>query len=169
MKTNPEAPLTKWTIVELFPEHHLFDKTRDLHKLIARRAYRLFADSGFENGHDLDDWLNAERELLHSAPVEICETGSELIVRAELPGFRESEITVAIEPRSIIIVAEREADSKEKKAKILYSEWRSSTVFRSISLPTPVNSHKVSGHLNNGVLEVRLPKAVSGKDRPLAA
>jgi hypothetical protein len=30
---------------------------------IARRAYELYCDRGREDGHDIDDWLNAEREL----------------------------------------------------------------------------------------------------------
>jgi len=34
---------------------------------IARRAYELYMQRGGEDGHDLEDWLQAERELL-SAP-----------------------------------------------------------------------------------------------------
>ncbi len=30
---------------------------------IARRAYELYEKGGREHGHDLDDWLQAEREL----------------------------------------------------------------------------------------------------------
>ncbi len=30
---------------------------------VARRAYELYCDRGREDGHDVDDWLNAEREL----------------------------------------------------------------------------------------------------------
>src|SRR5437773_745171 len=30
---------------------------------IARRAYELYSARGCEDGHDVDDWLNAEREL----------------------------------------------------------------------------------------------------------
>ena len=30
---------------------------------IARRAFELYCDRGREDGHDVDDWLNAEREL----------------------------------------------------------------------------------------------------------
>ena len=30
---------------------------------IARRAYELFEQRGGEHGHDVDDWLQAEREL----------------------------------------------------------------------------------------------------------
>jgi hypothetical protein len=31
---------------------------------IARRAYELFETRGHEMGHDLDDWLRAEQELM---------------------------------------------------------------------------------------------------------
>ena len=30
---------------------------------IARRAYELYCERGCQHGHDLDDWLRAEREL----------------------------------------------------------------------------------------------------------
>jgi hypothetical protein len=30
---------------------------------IARRAYDLYLDRGCEDGHDVEDWLQAEREL----------------------------------------------------------------------------------------------------------
>jgi Protein of unknown function (DUF2934) len=30
---------------------------------IARRAFELYFDRGRGDGHDVDDWLNAEREL----------------------------------------------------------------------------------------------------------
>jgi Protein of unknown function (DUF2934) len=34
---------------------------------IARRAYELFLARGEQHGHDLDDWLRAERELAEAA------------------------------------------------------------------------------------------------------
>ena len=38
-----------------------------LTEAIARRAYELFLERGGGHGHDLDDWLQAERELLETA------------------------------------------------------------------------------------------------------
>jgi hypothetical protein len=32
---------------------------------IAERAFALFEDRGRTDGHDVDDWLEAERQLLH--------------------------------------------------------------------------------------------------------
>jgi hypothetical protein len=38
-----------------------------LHDQIALRAYERFAERGYQNGHDLDDWLWAERSLRDEA------------------------------------------------------------------------------------------------------
>lgn len=36
----------------------------DLQVRIAQRAYELHAERGYREGHALDDWLEAEREIL---------------------------------------------------------------------------------------------------------
>ena len=36
----------------------------DLHVRIMQRAYELHAERGFREGHALDDWLEAERDIL---------------------------------------------------------------------------------------------------------
>jgi DUF2934 family protein len=38
------------------------------HAVIARQAYELFVQRGGEHGHDWEDWLTAERELLPDRP-----------------------------------------------------------------------------------------------------
>lgn len=38
------------------------------HREIAVRAYEFFVQRGGTHGRDLDDWLQAERELLASSP-----------------------------------------------------------------------------------------------------
>lgn len=40
----------------------------DLHVLIAKRAFERYQARGFEDGFDLDDWLDAEREVLSQVP-----------------------------------------------------------------------------------------------------
>jgi len=36
---------------------------------IARRAYQRYEERGREPGHDVDDWLHAERELLQGLAI----------------------------------------------------------------------------------------------------
>jgi hypothetical protein len=38
------------------------------HATIARRAYELAAQRGFSPGHEVEDWLQAEREIEAGAP-----------------------------------------------------------------------------------------------------
>ena len=40
----------------------------DLRVLIAKRAYALYAERGYQHRSALDDWLEAEREILSQIP-----------------------------------------------------------------------------------------------------
>jgi hypothetical protein len=40
----------------------------DLQVLIAKRAYELYGERGYQHGSALDDWLEAEREILSQIP-----------------------------------------------------------------------------------------------------
>jgi len=40
----------------------------DLPSLIAKRAYELYCERGYREGSALDDWLDAEREVLSQIP-----------------------------------------------------------------------------------------------------
>ena len=40
----------------------------DLHILITKRAYELHSERGYGHGSALDDWLDAEREILSQIP-----------------------------------------------------------------------------------------------------
>jgi Protein of unknown function (DUF2934) len=45
--------------------------TRVSAEAVSRRAYSLFQARGSEHGHDVDDWLLAETELLNGINTEI--------------------------------------------------------------------------------------------------
>jgi Protein of unknown function (DUF2934) len=40
----------------------------DFHILITKRAYELYAERGYREGYALNDWLDAEREILSQIP-----------------------------------------------------------------------------------------------------
>ena len=51
------------TLEENLPE---IEATGDLQEQIRRRAYELYEQRGAENGHELEDWLQAEAEVKQS-------------------------------------------------------------------------------------------------------
>jgi hypothetical protein len=58
---KPEAPTIARTRQPLSP-------CDDLHILIAKRAHELYSERGYGHGSALDDWLEAEREILSQIP-----------------------------------------------------------------------------------------------------
>ena len=152
--TIPPKPSTEGSFLQ---------KVADVQKSIARRAYELFAMSGFTDGHDMEDWLFAESELFGKMPVELKETDKELTVSAGLPGFTEKDVEIRVEPRRLFITGKREEKTEDKqKGKTIYSE-RLNQVFRTIDLPAEIDPDKVNATLNKGELEITMPKKEIGK------
>ena len=77
---------------------------------VARRAYQKFVSRGAHPGGELEDWLNAERELLGNLPVNLEDGGESLSVLASLPGLSREEVDVGIDPRWLVILGHRHAN-----------------------------------------------------------
>jgi HSP20 family protein len=136
---------------------------------ISRRAYDLFERDGRKDGNDVRHWLEAEKEFLYPARVSMEETETEFEVRAEVPDFTASDIEVNVEPRRLTISGKRESKKETRADGSLYTEESSNELFRAIELPSEVNPTKVSATLKDGVLDIQIPKAQSGKSVSLEA
>jgi HSP20 family molecular chaperone IbpA len=78
---------------------------------VARRAYEIFLERGGKSGGELDDWLNAERELLGSLPVDLAESDDYVSALASLPGLSGAEIEIGIDPRWMVILGRRAGEN----------------------------------------------------------
>ena len=58
---RPEARHQQTTLAQVGP-------CDDLQILIAKRAFELYQTRGCRDGYDLNDWLEAEREVLSQVP-----------------------------------------------------------------------------------------------------
>ena len=98
-------------------------------------------------------------------PVDLSETDSEIIVRADLPGFKRDEIDVEAYEDKILISAKRKKEKVEKGENFYRKERSSGELKRIISLPEEVNIEKAKVDFSDGVLEVRLPKKEKKKEK----
>ena len=90
--------------------------------------------------------------------VDQVETPDEIIVKAELPGIDEKDISVSLSGDNLVIQGERKGE-KEEKDKHFHRLERSYGRFeRVLPLPAVVDPAKISADYKKGVLEVRLPK-----------
>ena len=70
---------------------HVDDAIAESHimlvKRITQRAHEIYLQRGGEPGHELDDWLQAEREILGESPKDRAENRATVIGSAASPGI----------------------------------------------------------------------------------
>ncbi len=155
---NPAKPL-RLTRIEV-----LLDQMNEVHERIMRRAFELFEGDGRNFGRELDHWLKAETELLHPVRLNMTETEEMLVVRAEVPGFTEKEIQVALEPRRLTITGKHELEEEKKKGKVVWKERQTEEILRVVELPADVYVASANATLSHGVLEIQMPKVAIVKN-----
>jgi len=141
----------------------IFDQLQDTFNALSRRSYEIFEGNGWAFGRDLEDWFQAERELLHPVHVSIEELDDSLVLKAEVPGFSEKELEINLEPRRVTITGKREAEKKEEKGKTVYAERCSDQILRIVDLPADIETDKVTATVKNGILELTMPKVAKAR------
>ena len=139
----------------------LIQGMHDVRDSIARRAFEIFASRGERIGLELADWLEAEMELLHPAYITISESPKSLTVRADVPGFKEKDLEIEVEPRRVTIAGKRVTQNGLHTHKRIYTETHSDVILRVIDLPMTVDPAMVRTTVKDGVLELDLPKVAS--------
>jgi hypothetical protein len=82
-------------IVKVMPTESISNRARDIHSMIAKRAYRIFLERGEEHCHDLEDGLKAEVELLCNIPVGLMDSGGFITAHLGLMGDGVHDLEVA--------------------------------------------------------------------------
>ena len=98
-------------------------------------------------------------------PVDIRETGDNVIVEADLPGFRKEQIDVSFENRVLTISAAREEIKKDGEHHL--QERRTTHVSRAFRLPDTVDENTVEAKLEQGVLTLTIQKREEVKPRKI--
>jgi HSP20 family protein len=101
-------------------------------------------------------------------PVDIVETAEALELRADLPGFKATDLNIEVEKGVLTIRGERKDASEGKAATYHTYERRFGTFVRSFALPRQVDAERVDARYVDGVLQVVLPKKEEAKPRTIA-
>lgn len=92
-----------------------------------------------------------------SPPVDLYETESEFIVKAEVPEVKQDDLSIRLEDNTLIIEGERR-QKRDRVGDYHRIERPYGRFKRSFILPKPVDSDSVRASLQNGVLKIILPK-----------
>ena len=99
--------------------------------------------------------------------LNLSEDENNLYVRAELPGVVPEEIEITTKENNLIIKGERKIATEGEKVSYHRREREAGSFRRIISLPTRVDTEKVTAACKNGVLTITLPRAAELKPRKI--
>jgi len=89
---------------------------------------------------------------------DLIDSGKEYRVIAEVPGIPKDKLDITVTDREIKIEGEAQTDLHEEKEGFVRQERGYARISRRLAFPEPVVSEKAEASLNNGVLEVKVPK-----------
>jgi HSP20 family protein len=99
--------------------------------------------------------------------MDLVETDEHFVLRADLPGLSEGDVSIELEDNVLTVAGERKAEHEEKEG--FYRMERSFGQFRrSLTLPEGVDADGIAATFDKGVLEIRIPKPEERKPRRVA-
>lgn len=121
-------------------------------RYVTRRNLGLPTTSLFDTM--LRDW---NRLPTRFPAVDITEGEQAYTLEAELPGYKQEEVTVQVEKHVLKISSTKESN-EERRKESLVSERCYQCFERSFTLPEDVDEDKIEGKFENGLLVLTMPK-----------
>ena len=132
---------------------------RELDEMQARLNRMMGEPARLDDPFAFADWAPA---------VDIQENEKEFLVKADLPDVKKEDLKIELQDGMLSIAGERKHETEEQGKKFHRVERQYGQFMRRFSLPSDVDAGKVQADFNNGVLNVRLPKASNVKPKSVA-
>ena len=99
--------------------------------------------------------------------IDVHENDGGYTVKAEVPGVGKDAIDVRIEGNQVTISAELKKQEEKKEGRVLRSERQYGYASRSFTLASEIDEAKATAKVQDGVLELSLPRKTQGSARRL--
>jgi HSP20 family protein len=102
-----------------------------------------------------------------SPAVDVYEDEHNVTLKIEVPGIDEKDIDVRLENNTLTVHGDRKIEKEEKEENYRRVERQYGSFTRTFTLPTTVDSEKVSASYDKGVLKITLPKKAEAKPKQI--
>ena len=99
--------------------------------------------------------------------VDIYETPSHVVLKAEIPGMNQDEIEIVIEDNTLVLKGERRFEKEAADERYHRIERSYGTFARSFTLPNSVDQDGVTATYEAGVLKIVMPKKEEKKPKSI--
>jgi HSP20 family protein len=117
-----------------------------------------------EVGSARENLVNTERAIAPDA--DIYETGEQLILCLDIPGVEKGNVQIGVDQNDTLQVRAK-SGFQEPEGRTL-REFEAADYFRSFYLGQEYAKDSISAKLENGVLELRVPKREEAKPRRIS-
>lgn len=124
---------------------------------------RLFAD--LRSGMMVPSEMSLFGARARMPMLDLREEQDRYSVQIELPGMNKEDVSIDMEGKLLQITAHREQASELKEEGYLRKERGSMRFFRQIPLPENIAREGVKARMENGVLDISLPKLMATEDK----
>ena len=100
--------------------------------------------------------------------MDLVETEDHFVLKADLPGLAEGDVSLEVEDNVLTVSGERKAEHEDKREGYVRVERAYGAFRRSLTLPEGIDPEAVTASFDKGVLEVRIPKPEERKPRRVA-
>lgn len=97
---------------------------------------------------------------------DVYESAGSLVIKVEIPGIKKEDIDVSLDDGDLVVRGERQAESEVKEEYYYRMERSYGKFYRRLPLPFEVKPDQVQATVNDGVLEIRVPKPTEPKPEP---
>ena len=98
---------------------------------------------------------------------DVVETNDAIVLKAELPGIKEKDISIQVENGTLMIQGERNFEEKTEEKGYRRIERSYGKFVRTFTLPPNVAVDNIKAVYMDGVLEVTIPKKEEAKPRKI--
>lgn len=99
--------------------------------------------------------------------VDIIEKDDRYVVKADLPGVEEKDVSVEVNDGVLTLKGERKTEFEEEKDNVYRSERSYGSFMRSFNI-ADVDEEKITADFKNGTLTIELPKAEQKKAKKIS-
>jgi HSP20 family molecular chaperone IbpA len=103
---------------------------------------------------------------LRTPPIDIFETEQGLVLRADLPGVTAESLELQVQDNKLTLFGRVQSDLPEE-GRLAHQEYHVGDFLRSFILSDDVDHDRISAKINDGVLELTLPRAEKTKPRKI--
>ena len=111
---------------------------------------------GLRSGSNRGDYAE-QQDVNWIPPVEVRQSGNNLVIHAELPGLSENDVKVEATDEGLVIQGERRREQTSEEGGWRHSERVYGRFYRLIPLPESAKIEETKANFRNGVLEVVVP------------